>query len=570
MTLRSLQAVLRSLAETEPSVSDDELLRRFLGGEGGAFAELVRRHGRLVWAVCRNLTGSDPDADDAFQATFLVLLRNAKKIRDAGRLSAWSHGVAYKVCVRAHQAAKLRAAREQSAASSERNGSVVADSAWDRALTAVHEEVGRLPETLRVPFVLCCLEGKGLTEAAGQLGWKLGTFSGRLSRAKDALISRLEARGLTLGAIAGIGLTAAPTAAIARATALVRVGSTVPSSVLKLTHGVIGMSMTTFKVLAAAVLLACGLGVGIGTQWIPTAEAQAPGKPGQANGLPKANPEEELKRRALDARRLAEDLEAALRATDQQSGADGLLKQAQKKAEVEQQYLRAMREMEALLAQKSKLPEQASAKTTRWDYDFVVASDMDQTKFVKFLQDRENRGWEFNGMIQIRLQGKPTETWVFRRPPPGWTTVKPAGPLGATNTDGGSLGSYTGRLPAKDMNRSMGMPRASDPNALPGASMAGPAGMEKPREAKAIEAEINRLQAQLAKLHSKRTYGVTYAREDLPLDAAQLTEVLLKLAGQKFKNAHYSFTPSATGLALEGDKEVIEWAVGMIKKLADK
>src|SRR5262249_55514731 len=151
VTSRSLQAVLRSLADAHPPVCDGELLRRFLGGDEAAFAELVGRHGRLVWSVCRHLSGSDAEADDAFQATFLVLFRAAKKIRAPARLSAWLHGVAYRVCAKARQAAKRRTAREKAVATLEHNGSAVADSAWDRALAAVHEELGRLPESLRVP-----------------------------------------------------------------------------------------------------------------------------------------------------------------------------------------------------------------------------------------------------------------------------------------------------------------------------------------------------------------------------------------------------------------------------------
>ena len=178
MTPRSIQYILRSLAETGPPTSDADLLRDFLRKDEAAFAELVRRHGRLVWAVCRQLTRSDAEADDAFQATFLVLLQNAKKVREAGKLSAWLHGVAYKVCAKVRRAAQRREAREQRTAAREWHGSVVPDSAWDRALAAVHEEVAKLPETQRVPFVLCCLEGIGVTEAADRLGWKLGTLSG--------------------------------------------------------------------------------------------------------------------------------------------------------------------------------------------------------------------------------------------------------------------------------------------------------------------------------------------------------------------------------------------------------
>ena len=117
MNLRSLPAILRTLVPEESFEDDAELLRRF-GEERSeiAFAALVRRHGRLVWTVCRNLTGSDTDADDAFQATFVVLLKNAKSIRDPARLSPWLHGVAFKVCTKTRQSQQLRTKREESTA----------------------------------------------------------------------------------------------------------------------------------------------------------------------------------------------------------------------------------------------------------------------------------------------------------------------------------------------------------------------------------------------------------------------------------------------------------------------
>ena len=122
-----------SFADTGPPVSDGELLRQFAVDQSeAAFAELVRRHGRLVWTACRHLGGSEAEADDAFQATFLVLLRNAKKIRDPAKLSAWLHGVAYKVCVKVRRTATRRVIHEKAAAARERNGEVVPDSVWDR------------------------------------------------------------------------------------------------------------------------------------------------------------------------------------------------------------------------------------------------------------------------------------------------------------------------------------------------------------------------------------------------------------------------------------------------------
>jgi len=272
---RSLHAVLHSLADTDDTASDAELLRQFLRGDEQAFAELVRRHGRLVWSVCRHLSRSEPDAEDAFQATFLVLLKNAKTVRATGTLSAWLYGVAYKVCANARRGEHRRTAREHVRSTPETSGAAVPESAWDRALAAVHEEVAKLPEVLRVPFVLCCLEGKGVTEAAQQLGWKLGTLSSRLTRAKDAIVARLDARGLTLGAIAALGVTAPPpTVAVAKATAVAQVGFAVPASVLQLSHGVISMSLKSVKALTAIVVLSCGLGLSLGTRWSPDARAQ--------------------------------------------------------------------------------------------------------------------------------------------------------------------------------------------------------------------------------------------------------------------------------------------------------
>src|SRR5258708_37489366 len=118
---RLLQAVLRSFADVGPPTSDAELLRRFIQNDQQAFAELVRQHGRLVWSACRSLTHSEADAEDAFQATFLVLLQNAKKVRQADRLSTWLYGATHKVCANARRGANRRKARECANPTPDRN-----------------------------------------------------------------------------------------------------------------------------------------------------------------------------------------------------------------------------------------------------------------------------------------------------------------------------------------------------------------------------------------------------------------------------------------------------------------
>jgi len=381
----NIPAILRQLSETGPPVADAELLGRYaLHRDEDAFAALVRRHGRLVWAVCQHLAG--PDADDAFQATFLVLLRNAGNARVASRLSAWLYGVAYRVCLKARQSAKRRTCREQAVAVKDRGSSVVPDSVWDRALAAVHEEVFKLPETLRVPFVLCTLEGKSATEAAEQLGWKLSTLSARLSRAKDSLLSRLAARGITAGSVMTLACTAtsAPADVLAKTSKLVHSGVIVSNSILQLTQGVIGMSAYQVKMLAAGVLLTFGLSIGSWSGWVANAEAQ------QATPVEKLTPDEKV-------RRLEQQL-------------------AQARAEAEEaRRLEEDRRREVEWNEKnSKLA--GSLSTAKWEYSFVAVSQMDEIKFVKFLQHQESRGWDYSGQTTLVQQGKDTVMWAFRRP----------------------------------------------------------------------------------------------------------------------------------------------------------
>jgi RNA polymerase sigma factor (sigma-70 family) len=263
---------------TRPEESDAVLLRRFVEQQDAeAFAELVHRYDGLVWSQCRHLLGRDADADDAFQATFLVLIRSAKKIRSTGHLGPWLHGVAYRVCLNARRASAKRARREQKAALPEVDRPV-SDTAWDETLAAVHAEVNRLPETLRVPFVLCCLQGKDTSAAAAELGLKLGTFSARLSRAKKAVLDALAKRGCaSVGAVAAMaGVTlSAPPALANRVVALMNSQGTISAEMVALTQGVAQMGVSRFRLTAAAMVVAASLVAGSFGFW--SANAQGPG-----------------------------------------------------------------------------------------------------------------------------------------------------------------------------------------------------------------------------------------------------------------------------------------------------
>src|SRR5713101_3188428 len=177
-------------------LTDAELLERFLTlRDEAAFESLVRRHGPMVLAVCRRVLHHDQDAEDAFQATFLVLVRKAATIWPRHMLPNWLFGVAYRTALAAKTAAARRRMKESQVIPMP--PSDVPD-LWHDLRPILDEELSHLPNKYRVPIVLCDLEGKSRQEAARQLGWLPGTLSGRLARARAILAKRLTRRGLTL------------------------------------------------------------------------------------------------------------------------------------------------------------------------------------------------------------------------------------------------------------------------------------------------------------------------------------------------------------------------------------
>ena len=271
---------------------DAELLSRFVRTrDEPAFAELLRRHGPMVWAVCRHSLAADADAEDAFQATFLALIRSAKGVRRGSALAAWLHGVAVRVATKVKRSAVRRRQREERVAEREAD-CPVPEATWDKLLVAVHEEVNRLPDSLRTAFVMCELEGVRQTEAAARLGWKAGTLTGRLTRARQLLLERLTNRGLApalAGGSLGLGVATAvaavPLGLMHRAMSLTHAGGAVSPAILELVRGVTPMLAIRMKLAAAALVLAGGLG----TVLIPMVIAQpTPGGvgPGSAGGPP--------------------------------------------------------------------------------------------------------------------------------------------------------------------------------------------------------------------------------------------------------------------------------------------
>jgi RNA polymerase sigma factor (sigma-70 family) len=199
---------LRRLAvHQQIAVPDADLIQRYLDtGDQTAFAALVGRHGPMVLGVCRSVLHHPDDADDAFQATFIVLASKAGSVRRRDGLAGWLHGVARRVALNARAKSLRRAALEREA------GSAMAASATDdltlgEAREILHAELAALPERFRQPLVLCYLEGLTQDEAAERLGWSATTVKGRLQRGRDKLRVRLERRGIALVAALTATLT---------------------------------------------------------------------------------------------------------------------------------------------------------------------------------------------------------------------------------------------------------------------------------------------------------------------------------------------------------------------------
>jgi RNA polymerase sigma factor (sigma-70 family) len=209
MTSRPLNAVLqrlRAAGERDGAGSTDgELLTRFLNQrDDDALAALVERHGPMVWGVCRRVLRNPHDAEDAFQATFLVLVSKAATVAPREMVANWLYGVAHQTAVRLRATAAKRGVREMQL--KEKPEPAVAEARVSELLPFLDQELSRLPERFRGPIVLCDLEGKTRKEAARQLGCPEGTVASRLARARDVLAKRMARHGL---AVSGGSLGAA-------------------------------------------------------------------------------------------------------------------------------------------------------------------------------------------------------------------------------------------------------------------------------------------------------------------------------------------------------------------------
>jgi RNA polymerase sigma factor (sigma-70 family) len=269
------------------SLGDRQLLELFLTDRDmGAFEALVRRHGPTVLGVCRRVLGEEHDAEDAFQATFLVLSRKAASIRQQEALGPWLYGVARRTARKARALAARRRSRERQVPNIP-HPEVFDDWPADDTRRLLDEELDRLPDNYRAAVMLCDLQGLGRPQAAQQLGWREGTLSSRLARGRALLRRRLTRRGITpavtVGAALGqfpkvhTGLISSTVKAVAAFAAGPAAGA-VAANILALTEGVSrAMMLSKLRILIG---IACVAALGVALSALHATGAAEPRAPG--------------------------------------------------------------------------------------------------------------------------------------------------------------------------------------------------------------------------------------------------------------------------------------------------
>ncbi|HTU91600.1 MAG TPA: sigma-70 family RNA polymerase sigma factor, partial [Gemmataceae bacterium] len=277
-SVRRLRCLLA--AKERPDESDEQLLHAFLcRRDESAFAILVRCYGPLVLHVCRRVLGHEQDAEDAFQATFLVLAQSAASLRKQTSLANFLHGTAYRTAMKAKQSAARRRKHERQAPSRP-SVDPAEELSWREVRTLLDEEIARLPEIYRSVFILCSLENASREEAARRLHLKPGTVASRLAEARKRLAQRLARRGVELTAVLAAAALATPPASalpvelmattIQAALALAageKLAGVVSASVAQLVKSATTAMVVSKAKIAVVLLLTASLLTGAGMWW---------------------------------------------------------------------------------------------------------------------------------------------------------------------------------------------------------------------------------------------------------------------------------------------------------------
>jgi RNA polymerase sigma factor (sigma-70 family) len=383
----------RAVGPSGGGLTDAELLRRWVAGrDQAAFEALLWRHGPAVLGVCRRILHDVHDAEDAAQATFLVLARKGGSVGRRQAVAAWLHTVAYRVALRARDRrphATVLTAPDLAALPAR----PTEDPVWRDLRPVLDEEISRLPEKYRAPFVLCCVEGRTNEEAAREMACPVGTILSRLARARERLRQRLTRRGVTLtagalaAALAAEEATAALPGVLVRTTvsaaALAVAGKglvgVVSTEVVSLAEGVVRTMLLTKVKVATAVVLGLAVLGGSGTMLGYGRVLGEPGDQAPAAQAGRTAPPSEEKLKALLAEKEKEisDLKARIAALEEDSRvkalrAEKLAREAQAQAE---RALVAEQEAREQAEQARKQAEDARAVLKSVEAKAALATD---------------------------------------------------------------------------------------------------------------------------------------------------------------------------------------------------
>lgn len=294
MTTTPINRVIQHLLATcgRDGMTDGELLTRFLNHQdAAALAALVQRHGPMVWGVCRRLLHNHHDAEDAFQATFLVLVKKAATLPNPETVGNWLYGVAHQTAVRMRATVAKRGVRERQVVDMP-EPATAEQYVWNDLAPVVDEELSRVPDKYRVLIVLCDLEGVTRKEVARRLDIPEGTAASRLATARAMLAKRLARRGVVMSGVllgatlfqqsasAGVpALVVSNTIKVATLMAAGRAAGVISVKAAALTEGVLkAMFLTKLKGLLAVVLVALAC-LGGGVAVTPVVMGQQPDTP---------------------------------------------------------------------------------------------------------------------------------------------------------------------------------------------------------------------------------------------------------------------------------------------------
>jgi RNA polymerase sigma factor (sigma-70 family) len=323
MATRQMNTVIQQIrraafARDRSDMTDGQLLEAFIARKDDeTFAALLRRHGPMVMGVCYRVLRNHHDAEDSFQATFLVLARKASSVTPTEQVVNWLHGVAYRTALKARAMRTKTQMRERQVGQMPEPQGVQKDN-WTDLQPLLDEELNRLPEIYRLPLLLCDVEGKSIKEATQQLGLPQGTLAGRLVRARKMLAKRLTQRGVVLsgGAVAvvlsekaasacvSVSLAASTTkAAVAFAAGQTAAPSLVSAKVVALVQGVMKSMMLTKLKTVTMVLLALGM-IAFGGSMVPRPTATAQQVISQEGGAEKPASRKADTAKSLDEQKL--------------------------------------------------------------------------------------------------------------------------------------------------------------------------------------------------------------------------------------------------------------------------